>query len=204
MLGVNRCRRCRPTPCHRCSSIAAATAFGARTVIENRTSWSRHGVMTLFDQNAESARKMLGPVAPARRTRRIVSRTNRCAPRALFADPVASGRAGSRRCPHRSPTAGGSPRAGVAERRACLACPWTSQIVESVSMTSGTASGLAQAALVIVNSRSVSVSRWRTRPTGTGAATCPRWTAPHFMTGDLAARARAPRPPTRGGVVDGA
>jgi hypothetical protein len=44
--------------------------------------------MTLADQNAESARSTIGPVAPARRTRRIVSRTNRCAPRLLLADPL--------------------------------------------------------------------------------------------------------------------
>jgi hypothetical protein len=70
------------------AAIAAQTGLVWRTVIENRTSWARSRPSTFADQSPESARKMIGPVAPARRTRPIVSSTNRGAPRAVLALPV--------------------------------------------------------------------------------------------------------------------
>ena len=45
--------------------------------------------MVLLDQNPESARTMIFPVAPARRTRGMSSSTKRFAPRAVFAAPFA-------------------------------------------------------------------------------------------------------------------
>jgi hypothetical protein len=44
--------------------------------------------MTFRDQNPASIRKINWPVAPDRRTRPAVSRTNRCAPRPDPAEPL--------------------------------------------------------------------------------------------------------------------
>jgi hypothetical protein len=70
------------------ASMRATTALWARTVMEKSTSWSTQAAMTLCDQKPESARNVSFPVAPARRMRPMVSRTNRCAPRAVFALPL--------------------------------------------------------------------------------------------------------------------
>src|SRR4051812_47840274 len=48
---------------------------------------ARRSKMWLF-QNPESARRSLGPLAPARVTRAMSSSTNRRAPRALLAEPL--------------------------------------------------------------------------------------------------------------------
>jgi hypothetical protein len=97
-------------------------------------------------------------VAPGRRTRRIVSRTNRCAPRLLLADPLRI-----RAC-RISPVSARVPQrvvaalAGVAEGRALLGVAVVWQIVESTSITSGAAPGPAPAAHAAVSSRSVNAS----------------------------------------------
>src|SRR5919109_1921250 len=74
--------------CSLIDAIARRTGLVWRTVIEKRTSWARNRPRTLADQNPESARKMIGPFAPARRTRPAVSSTKRGAPRAVLALPV--------------------------------------------------------------------------------------------------------------------
>jgi hypothetical protein len=70
------------------AAIVPRTGLVCRTVIENRTSWARSRAIVLAAQNPESARKMIGPVAPARRMRPTVSSTKRDAPRAVLAFPV--------------------------------------------------------------------------------------------------------------------
>jgi hypothetical protein len=70
------------------AAIARLTGLVWRTVIEYRASLARSRRIVAADQNPESAQKISSPVAPARRTRPMVSSTNRGIPRAVLALPV--------------------------------------------------------------------------------------------------------------------
>ena len=99
----------------------------------------------LVAEKPESARRVSGPVAPAARTRLIVSVMQPAAPRGggiAAAQPGMEQVAGAGAEPQQRVVAADL---GVAEGDACLASPSTSQIVESTAMGYGPGPGPAPA-----------------------------------------------------------
>ena len=111
-------------------------------MIDHLTSWASRRSISLWDQNPESARTVVGPVAPAASQvgDELVDESHHSSRRARGAFAHAGGEhfAGVGACGQQRVIA---QHLGVAVRGAALCLPWTSQIVESRSTVSGLSPG---------------------------------------------------------------